>query len=36
MSRAYPLQSSLRGQLKQDFIKFRDRENLSDAEATRH
>ncbi|MBE3745054.1 hypothetical protein HJ204_00120 [Vibrio parahaemolyticus] len=35
MSRAYPLQSSLRGQLKQDFIKFRDRENLSDAEATR-
>ncbi|WP_210467204.1 hypothetical protein [Vibrio crassostreae] len=35
MSRSYPLQSSLRGKLEQDFKKFRDREKLSDAEATR-
>ena len=35
MSRAYPLQSSLRGQLEIEFIKFRDQERLSDAEATR-
>ena len=35
MSRSYPLQSSLRGKLEQDFKTFRDREKLSDAEATR-
>ncbi|EIT7126695.1 hypothetical protein V8073_004216 [Vibrio parahaemolyticus] len=35
MSRSYPLQSSLRGKLEQDFKKYRDRERLSDAEATR-
>lgn len=35
MARSYPLQSSLRGQLEQDFIKYRDKERLSDAEATR-
>ena len=35
MARSYPLQSSLQGKLEQDFIKFRDRERLSDAEATR-
>ncbi|ENM5751801.1 hypothetical protein ACQ902_003916 [Vibrio mimicus] len=35
MSRSYPLQSSLRGKLEQDFIRFRDKERLSDAEATR-
>ncbi|MGR5299293.1 hypothetical protein ACPV5U_28905 [Vibrio mediterranei] len=35
MARSYPLQSSLRGQLEKDFIKFRERERLNDAEATR-
>ncbi|WP_455292661.1 hypothetical protein [Vibrio parahaemolyticus] len=35
MARSYPLQSSLQGKLEQDFIKFRDRERLSDAEAAR-
>lgn len=35
MSRSYPLQSSLRGSLELDFKKYRDRESLSDAEATR-
>ncbi|TFH89448.1 hypothetical protein [Vibrio ouci] len=35
MGRSYPLQSSLRGKLERDFIKYRDQEHLSDAEATR-
>ena len=35
MTRSYPLQSSLRGKLAQDFKTFRDKEALSDAEATR-
>ncbi|GLT20494.1 hypothetical protein GCM10007938_42790 [Vibrio zhanjiangensis] len=35
MSRSYPLQTSLPEQLQRDFIKFRNREKLSDAEAAR-
>ncbi|MEZ8862534.1 hypothetical protein [Vibrio sp. 10N.247.311.51] len=35
MKRSYPLQASIRDQLEKDFLKFRDREGLSDAEATR-
>lgn len=35
MTRSYPLQSKLKGQLEVDFKIFRDRESLSDAEATR-
>ncbi|CAH7140944.1 hypothetical protein VCHA40P238_230004 [Vibrio chagasii] len=35
MTSSYPLQSSLRGKLAQDFKTFRDKEALSDAEATR-
>ncbi|KAB0478832.1 hypothetical protein F7Q91_15785 [Vibrio chagasii] len=35
MKRGYSLQSTIRDQLEQDFIKFRDQEGLSDAEATR-
>lgn len=35
MSRSYPLQTSLNGKLEQDFVKFKKREKLSDAEAAR-
>ena len=35
MKRGYSLQSTIRDQLEQDFIKFRDQEGLSDAEVTR-
>ncbi|NOH36316.1 hypothetical protein [Vibrio chagasii] len=35
MKKGYSLQSTIRDQLELDFIKYRDREGLSDAEATR-